>query len=185
MPDATIFPPGARTTSRAWPTAAVAYSPVDAAPTARWSAPTPSAGPTNMVTAAAAGAPHRLPVLLVPGDVYASRRPDPYCKQLEDSNDGTVSVEATLSSRVAPLRPASPRSQQLSTRCRKHWRRCWIPPLLSGRRLRSARTCKPKLSSIREEHLLLRAPRVAATAPAGVCAELDALVSAIRASSFR
>ena len=49
-------------------------------------------GATNMVTAAALAHVNRLPVLLVPGDVYASRRPDPVLQQLEDFNDGTVSV---------------------------------------------------------------------------------------------
>ncbi len=34
-------------------------------------------GATNMVTAAALAHVNRLPVLLMPGDVYASRRPDP------------------------------------------------------------------------------------------------------------
>lgn len=49
-------------------------------------------GATNMVTAAALAHVNRLPVLLVPGDVYASRRPDPVLQQLEDFNDATVSV---------------------------------------------------------------------------------------------
>ena len=49
-------------------------------------------GATNMVTAAALAHVNRLPVLLVPGDVYANRRPDPVLQQLEDFNDGTVSV---------------------------------------------------------------------------------------------
>jgi 3D-(3,5/4)-trihydroxycyclohexane-1,2-dione acylhydrolase (decyclizing) len=49
-------------------------------------------GATNLVTAAALAHVNRLPVLLVPGDVYASRRPDPVLQQLEDFNDGTVSV---------------------------------------------------------------------------------------------
>src|SRR3546814_17385679 len=34
-------------------------------------------GATNMVTAAALAHVNRLPVLLLPGDVYAGRRPDP------------------------------------------------------------------------------------------------------------
>ena len=34
-------------------------------------------GATNMVTAAALAHVNRLPLLLLPGDVYASRRPDP------------------------------------------------------------------------------------------------------------
>ncbi|MHC9083839.1 3D-(3,5/4)-trihydroxycyclohexane-1,2-dione acylhydrolase (decyclizing) [Luteimonas sp. RIT-PG2_3] len=49
-------------------------------------------GATNLVTAAALAHVNRLPVLLVPGDVYASRRPDPVLQQLEDFNDGTVSA---------------------------------------------------------------------------------------------
>lgn len=49
-------------------------------------------GATNMVTAAALAHVNRLPVLFVPGDVYASRRPDPVLQQIEDFNDGTVSA---------------------------------------------------------------------------------------------
>ncbi len=49
-------------------------------------------GATNMVTAAALAHVNRLPVLLVPGDVYASRRPDPVLQQIEDFNDATVSA---------------------------------------------------------------------------------------------
>src|ERR671932_766142 len=35
---------------------------------------------------------NRLPVLLLPGDVFASRRPDPVLQQLEDPTAGDVSV---------------------------------------------------------------------------------------------
>jgi len=49
-------------------------------------------GATNMVTAAALAHVNRLPVLLVPGDVYASRRPDPVLQQLEVFGDATASV---------------------------------------------------------------------------------------------
>lgn len=49
-------------------------------------------GATNMVTAAALAHANRLPVLLLPGDVFASRRPDPVLQQIEDFGDGTVSV---------------------------------------------------------------------------------------------
>src|SRR5207302_1979435 len=46
---------------------------------------TSSVGPgaTNMVTGAALATINRLPVLLLPGDVFASRRPDPVLQQLE------------------------------------------------------------------------------------------------------
>ncbi|HEY7530433.1 MAG TPA: 3D-(3,5/4)-trihydroxycyclohexane-1,2-dione acylhydrolase (decyclizing) [Gemmatimonadota bacterium] len=40
-------------------------------------------GATNMVTGAAAATINRLPVLLLPGDTFASRRPDPVLQQLE------------------------------------------------------------------------------------------------------
>jgi 3D-(3,5/4)-trihydroxycyclohexane-1,2-dione acylhydrolase (decyclizing) len=49
-------------------------------------------GATNMVTAAAVGHFNRLTVLFQPGDVYASRRPDPVLQQAEDFGDGTVSA---------------------------------------------------------------------------------------------
>ena len=49
-------------------------------------------GATNMVTAAALAHVNRLPVLLLPGDVYASRAPDPVLQQIEDFADGTVSA---------------------------------------------------------------------------------------------
>lgn len=49
-------------------------------------------GATNMVTAAALAHVNRLPVLFLPGDVYASRRPDPVLQQLEDFSDATVSA---------------------------------------------------------------------------------------------
>jgi 3D-(3,5/4)-trihydroxycyclohexane-1,2-dione acylhydrolase (decyclizing) len=49
-------------------------------------------GATNMVTGAALATINRLPVLLVPGDVFASRRPDPVLQQLESTGRGDVSV---------------------------------------------------------------------------------------------
>ncbi|MDJ0631043.1 MAG: 3D-(3,5/4)-trihydroxycyclohexane-1,2-dione acylhydrolase (decyclizing) [Rhodobacter sp.] len=49
-------------------------------------------GATNMVTAAALAHVNRLPVLLVPGDVFATRGPDPVLQQVEDFGDGTVSA---------------------------------------------------------------------------------------------
>ena len=49
-------------------------------------------GATNMVTGAALATVNRLPVLLLPGDVFASRGPDPVLQQLEAPYDGTLSV---------------------------------------------------------------------------------------------
>jgi 3D-(3,5/4)-trihydroxycyclohexane-1,2-dione acylhydrolase (decyclizing) len=49
-------------------------------------------GATNLVTAAALAHVNRLPVLLLPGDVFASRAPDPVLQQLEDFSAGDLSV---------------------------------------------------------------------------------------------
>ena len=49
-------------------------------------------GATNMLTAAALAHVNRLPVLLIPGDVFANRAPDPVLQQIEDFDDGTVSA---------------------------------------------------------------------------------------------
>ncbi len=49
-------------------------------------------GATNMVTAAALAHVNRLPVLLIPGDVFANRGPDPVLQQIEDFGDGTISA---------------------------------------------------------------------------------------------
>jgi 3D-(3,5/4)-trihydroxycyclohexane-1,2-dione acylhydrolase (decyclizing) len=53
-------------------------------------------GATNLVTAAALAHVNRLPVLLLPGDVFASRAPDPVLQQLEDFQAGDVSVNDTF-----------------------------------------------------------------------------------------
>src|SRR5436309_14380293 len=45
-----------------------------------------------MATRAALATINRLPVLLLPGDVFASRRPDPVLQQLEVPSRGDVSV---------------------------------------------------------------------------------------------
>jgi 3D-(3,5/4)-trihydroxycyclohexane-1,2-dione acylhydrolase (decyclizing) len=49
-------------------------------------------GATNMVTGAALATVNRLPVLLLPGDIFAGHGPDPVLQQLESSAAGDVSV---------------------------------------------------------------------------------------------
>src|SRR5919201_746164 len=55
---------------------------------------TSSVGPgaTNMVTGAALATINRLPVLLLPGDTFATRAPHPVLQQLEVPHDATISV---------------------------------------------------------------------------------------------
>ena len=72
--------------------AAIAYA--KAMRRRRMMACTTSVGPgaTNMVTAAAVAHLNRLPVLLLPGDAFASRLPDPVLQQVEDFSDPTVTA---------------------------------------------------------------------------------------------
>ena len=49
-------------------------------------------GATNMVTGAALATVNRLPVLLLPGDVFATRIPDPVLQQIEVPSNGDVSA---------------------------------------------------------------------------------------------
>ena len=53
-------------------------------------------GSTNLVTTAALAHVNRLPMLIVAGDVFANRRPDPVLQQIEDFDDGTVSANDCL-----------------------------------------------------------------------------------------
>ncbi|GAA5162304.1 MULTISPECIES: 3D-(3,5/4)-trihydroxycyclohexane-1,2-dione acylhydrolase (decyclizing) [Amycolatopsis] len=55
---------------------------------------TASTGPgsTNMITGAALATTNRLPVLLLPSDMFATRAPDPVLQQLEDTRGGDVTV---------------------------------------------------------------------------------------------
>jgi 3D-(3,5/4)-trihydroxycyclohexane-1,2-dione acylhydrolase (decyclizing) len=72
--------------------AAIAYA--KATRRRRMMACTSSIGPgaLNMVTGAAVAHVDRLPVLLLPGDIFANRKPDPVLQQVEAFGDGTASA---------------------------------------------------------------------------------------------
>jgi len=53
-------------------------------------------GATNLVTGAALATINRLPVLLLPGDVFATRAPGTVLQELEDASSYSVSVNDTL-----------------------------------------------------------------------------------------
>ncbi|GFM84075.1 3D-(3,5/4)-trihydroxycyclohexane-1,2-dione acylhydrolase (decyclizing) [Pseudomonas cichorii] len=55
---------------------------------------TSSVGPgaANMLTAAATASANRIPLLVLPGDVYASRQPDPVLQQIEQFHDLSIST---------------------------------------------------------------------------------------------
>jgi len=64
-------------------------------------------GATNMVTAAATAHVNRIPLLLIPGDVFASGLPDPVLQQVENFSDGSISVNDAF-------RPVSQYFQRIS-----------------------------------------------------------------------
>ncbi|MGV1755042.1 3D-(3,5/4)-trihydroxycyclohexane-1,2-dione acylhydrolase (decyclizing) [Agrobacterium sp. CG674] len=81
-------------------------------------------GSTNLLTAAALAHVNRLPVLFIPGDVFANRRPDPVLQQIEDFDDGTISVTDCFKpvsryfdriTRAEHLLTALPRAMQVMT----------------------------------------------------------------------
>ena len=55
---------------------------------------TSSVGPgaANMITAAATATANRIPLLLLPGDTFASRQPDPVLQQIEDPTNFTTTT---------------------------------------------------------------------------------------------
>ncbi|SFS52891.1 3D-(3,5/4)-trihydroxycyclohexane-1,2-dione acylhydrolase (decyclizing) [Paenibacillus sp. BC26] len=55
-------------------------------------------GALNMITAAATATVNRIPVLLLPGDNFASRQPDPVLQQLEVVSDYTISANEPFKS---------------------------------------------------------------------------------------
>ena len=84
---------------------------------------TSSVGPgaTNMVTGAAVATTNRIPVLLLPGDVFATRRANPVLQELEDPASLDVSVNDAL-------RPVS-----------KYFDRVWRPEQLPEAMLHAMR----------------------------------------------
>jgi len=81
-------------------------------------------GATNMVTAAAVAHVNRIPVLLLPGDTFATRAPDPVLQQVENFQQGDVSANDCFRpvtryfdriSRPEQLLTALPRAIQVMT----------------------------------------------------------------------
>ncbi len=73
-------------------------------------------GATNMITAAATATTNRIPLLLLPGDVFSCRQPDPVLQQLEVPHDYTVSVNDCFKP-VSKYWDRISRPEQLITAC--------------------------------------------------------------------
>lgn len=73
-------------------------------------------GATNMITAAATATTNRIPLLLLPGDVFSCRQPDPVLQQLEVPYDYTMSVNDCFKP-VSKYWDRISRPEQLMTAC--------------------------------------------------------------------
>ncbi len=79
---------------------------------------TSSVGPgaANMITAAATATANRIPLLLLPGDVFASRQPDPVLQQVEQSYDLSISTNDAFRA-VSKYWDRITRPEQLMSAC--------------------------------------------------------------------
>ncbi|WP_413724926.1 3D-(3,5/4)-trihydroxycyclohexane-1,2-dione acylhydrolase (decyclizing) [Sodalis sp. RH16] len=79
---------------------------------------TSSVGPgaANMITAAATATANRIPLLLLPGDVYATRQPDPVLQQIEQSHDLSISTNDAFRT-VSKYWDRISRPEQLMSAC--------------------------------------------------------------------
>ncbi|KAB8312438.1 3D-(3,5/4)-trihydroxycyclohexane-1,2-dione acylhydrolase (decyclizing) [Erwinia endophytica] len=79
---------------------------------------TSSVGPgaANMITAAGTASANRIPLLLLPGDVFASRQPDPVLQQIEQSHDLSISTNDAFRA-VSKYWDRVNRPEQLMTAC--------------------------------------------------------------------
>ncbi|MDF1760249.1 MAG: 3D-(3,5/4)-trihydroxycyclohexane-1,2-dione acylhydrolase (decyclizing) [Coxiellaceae bacterium] len=73
-------------------------------------------GATNMITGAATATANRIPVLLLPGDVFACRQPDPVLQQIENPSDYTETVNDAFKP-VSRYWDRINRPEQLMTAC--------------------------------------------------------------------
>ncbi len=79
---------------------------------------TSSVGPgaANMITAAATATANRIPLLLLPGDVFATRQPDPVLQQIEQTYDLSISTNDAFRA-VSKYWDRVSRPEQLMTAC--------------------------------------------------------------------
>ncbi len=79
---------------------------------------TSSVGPgaANMITAAATATANRIPLLLLPGDVFATRQPDPVLQQIEQSHDLSISTNDAFRA-VSKYWDRISRPEQLMSAC--------------------------------------------------------------------
>lgn len=73
-------------------------------------------GAANMITAAGTASANRIPLLLLPGDVFATRQPDPVLQQIEQSYDLSISTNDAFRA-VSKYWDRITRPEQLMSAC--------------------------------------------------------------------
>ena len=118
---------------------------------ARRSRARPRSGPgaTNMVTGAAGATINRVPVLLLPGDIFARRRPAPVLQQLESSQSQDVSVNDCFKP-VSRYWDRINRPEQIVTGAARGDARADVPGRdRCGHARACRRTCRPRRTTTR------------------------------------
>ena len=104
-------------------------------------------GATNMVTAAGVAHANRLPVLLLSGDTFASRLPDPVLQQVEHFEDPTDHGQRRVQGGQPLLGPHhAPRADHPLAAARGA-RRCSTRPTAARRSSACRKTCRPRRST--------------------------------------
>jgi 3D-(3,5/4)-trihydroxycyclohexane-1,2-dione acylhydrolase (decyclizing) len=105
---------------------------------------TASAGPgtANLLTAAALAHANRLPMLMLCGDTFLTRLPDPVLQQLEHFGNPTMGVNDAFKAVSRASGTALPTPRRSSSRCPPLWRPCWTPPIAGPRLSRCRKTCR-------------------------------------------
>jgi len=104
-------------------------------------------GATNMLTGAAGATINRLPVLLLPGDIFGSRLPAPVLQQLESPQSQDVSVNDCFKP-VSRYWDRIYRPEQLLSSLPEAMRVLTSPAETGPSRWRCRRTSRPKRSTI-------------------------------------
>jgi TPP-dependent trihydroxycyclohexane-1,2-dione (THcHDO) dehydratase len=111
---------------------------------------TASAGPgtANLLTSAALAHANRLPMLMLCGDVFLTRLPDPVLQQLEHFGNPAMGVNDAFKA-VTATGTASRIRRRSSSRCPRRSPRCSIRPIAARRSSACRRMCRAGPMTIR------------------------------------
>jgi 3D-(3,5/4)-trihydroxycyclohexane-1,2-dione acylhydrolase (decyclizing) len=124
-------------------------------------------GAANMITAAATATANRIPLLLLPGDVFATRQPDPVLQQIEQSQDLSISTNDAFRA-VSKYWDRITRPEQLMSACLNAMRvltdpaECGAVTLALPQDVQAEAWDYPEHFFVRRVHRLDRRPAVAA-----------------------